>query len=503
MVNGLSPMPLSAALCKACLNAYNQAVMKVSPPFDDAGNIYQRVHMAHWDGVARKRDHWRGMGGWYHRRLEQVYRFLVTPEQRILEIGCGMGNLLASLQPSRGVGIDFSEAMLNRARERHPELELHLMDAHDLSALQGPFDIIIFSDTVNDLWDVQRAFEQVRPLCLPGTRLIINFYSYLWQIPLAIAQAFGLAVPLLNQNWLTSEDIDNMLRLAGFSRIRTTHEVIWPLPLGGLANRYLARLWPFNHLALSTLVIARPLPRQAEPSRVSVVVPARNEAGNIKAIFERIPTIGKSTELIFVEGHSNDNSYTIIEQEIAAHPHIPSRLLRQTGVGKADAVRLGFALADGEVLMILDADLTVPPEDLPRFYDAILSGKGEFINGVRLVYPMEKEAMRTLNFLGNKFFSLAFSWLLGQPIKDTLCGTKVLWREDYERIAANRAYFGDFDPFGDFDLIFGAARLNRKIMDLPIRYRERTYGKSNISRWKHGLLLMRMVLFAARRIKFV
>jgi glycosyltransferase involved in cell wall biosynthesis len=213
--------------------------------------------------------------------------------------------------------------------------------------------------------------------------------------------------------------------------------------------------------------------------------------------------MGRGTELIFVEGHSKDDTYAAIEREIAANPSIPSLLLRQTGIGKADAVRLGFSRASGDVLMILDADLTVPPEDLPRFHAALVSGKGEFINGVRLVYPMEKEAMRTLNFLGNKFFSMAFSWLLGQPIKDTLCGTKVLWRKDYERIAANRSYFGDFDPFGDFDLIFGAAKLNLKIIDLPVRYRERTYGSTNISRWKHGLLLFRMVAFAARRMKFV
>jgi glycosyltransferase involved in cell wall biosynthesis len=213
--------------------------------------------------------------------------------------------------------------------------------------------------------------------------------------------------------------------------------------------------------------------------------------------------MGRETELVFIEGHSRDDTYTAIEREIAAHPSTPSLLFRQTGIGKADAVRLGFAKAKGDVLMILDADLTVPPEDLPRFYEALVSGKGEFINGVRLVYPMEKEAMRTLNFLGNKFFSMAFSWLLGQPIKDTLCGTKVLWKSDYEQIAANRSYFGDFDPFGDYDLIFGAAKLNRKIIDLPIRYRERTYGSTNISRWKHGLLLLRMVAFAARRLKFV
>ena len=153
--------------------------------------------------------------------------------------------------------------------------------------------------------------------------------------------------------------------------------------------------------------------------------------------------------------------------------------------------------------MILDADLTVAPEDLPRFYEVLYSGKGEFVNGVRLVYPMEKEAMRLLNLIGNKFFSLAFSWLLGQSIKDTLCGTKVLWKADYRMISANRAHFGDFDPFGDFDLLFGAARLNLKIVDLPIRYRERTYGTTNIQRWKHGWLLAKMVLFAAGRIKFV
>jgi glycosyltransferase involved in cell wall biosynthesis len=234
-----------------------------------------------------------------------------------------------------------------------------------------------------------------------------------------------------------------------------------------------------------------------------VIVPARNEAGNIAQIFERMPRMGSETEIVFVEGHSKDDTYATIEREIARHPEWRCQLLRQSGKGKADAVRLGFAQASGDVLMILDADLTMPPEDLPRYYDALVTGKAEFVNGVRLVYPMEEEAMRLLNLFGNKFFSVAFSWMIGQPIKDTLCGTKVLWRSDYDLIAANRAYFGDFDPFGDFDLIFGAARLNLKIVDLPIRYRERTYGTTNIDRWRHGWLLLRMVRFAARRMKFV
>jgi SAM-dependent methyltransferase len=470
---------------------------------DTAAIAYQQDRISHWNTIARKRQSWQGMGGWYHRRLQEIYSFHIPPNQNVLELGCAEGDLLAALKPARGVGIDFSDEMICRARQLHPELEFIHADVHDLSGTHEKFDVIVLSDLVNDLWDVQRAFEQLQPLCLPHTRIILNCYSRLWQFPLSVARKLNLASPNLYQNWLTREDITALLRLANLETIRISQEILWPLPLGGFANRILVRLWPFNQMALCNFVIARPSPERLPEPVVSVIVPARNESGNIKSIFERTPQMGRETELIFVEGHSKDDTYAAIEREIASHPSTPSVLLRQTGIGKADAVRLGFANARGDVLMILDADLTVPPEDLPRFYEALVSGKGEFINGVRLVYPMEKEAMQALNFLGNKFFSWAFSWLLGQPIKDTLCGTKVLWKKDYERIAANRSYFGDFDPFGDYDLIFGAAKLNRKIIDLPIRYRERTYGSTNISRWKHGLLLLRMVVFAARRIKFV
>jgi glycosyltransferase involved in cell wall biosynthesis len=268
----------------------------------------------------------------------------------------------------------------------------------------------------------------------------------------------------------------------------------------------LVRLWGLRHLALANFLMARPLAADAPepaPLRVSVVVPARNEAGNVPAIFARTPEMGAGTELILVEGHSSDDTYAALEAAVAANPQRNTKLLRQTGRGKGDAVRAGFAVATGDILMILDADLTVPPEDLPRFYEAIRSNKGEFINGVRLMYPMEERAMRFANLIGNKFFSLAFSWLLGQSIKDTLCGTKVLRRDAYETLAANRAYFGDFDPFGDFDLLFGAAKLGLEIVELPIRYRERTYGETNIQRWRHGWVLLKMCVFAAGRIKFV
>ena len=473
---------------------------------DEARNRYQEARRRHWNEVARKLENWTGWGGYYHKRLTEVYQSLISPGQSVLELGCARGDLLAAVKPSLGVGVDFSEEMVRAARRRHPYLRFVHADAHTLK-LNDKFDVVILSDLVNDVWDVQILLRNICGLTTPRSRIIINAYSHLWEPFLKMAERLNLANRTLHQNWLTVQDIASLLNLADCGVIKQGQEILLPLPIplfAHLCNRFLVKLWPFKHLALTNLILARPqsIPSANAPS-VSVIIPARNEAGNIPEIFTRTPQMGTWTELVFVEGHSRDNTYAAIEREIARHPDRCCQLLRQTGVGKGDAVRLGFTHARGDILMILDADLTVPPEDLPRFYEALCSGKGEFINGVRLVYPMEKQAMRFLNLLGNKFFSLAFSWLLGQPIKDTLCGTKVLWKRDYEAIAANRAYFGDFDPFGDFDLIFGAVKLNMKIADLPIRYRERTYGSTNIQRWKHGWLLVKMVMFAAKRLKFV
>jgi glycosyltransferase involved in cell wall biosynthesis len=231
------------------------------------------------------------------------------------------------------------------------------------------------------------------------------------------------------------------------------------------------------------------------------VIPCRNERGNIEAAVKRLPRFCEDLEIIFVEGHSADGTLLEIERVIGAYPHYDIRAFVQPGKGKGDAVRKGFSEARGDVLIILDADLTTPPESMPRFYDAIATGKGEFINGSRLVYPMEKDAMRFLNHAANRIFSLLFSWLLNQRFTDTLCGTKVLSRRNYQIIAANRSYFGDFDPFGDFDLIFGASKLNLKVLEVPVNYLSRSYGETQISRFRHGLLLLRMVVFAFRKLK--
>jgi glycosyltransferase involved in cell wall biosynthesis len=334
---------------------------------------------------------------------------------------------------------------------------------------------------------------------------VLNFFNNLWRPVLGVAEKLGAKSASLPQNWLSLADVKNLLHLAGWEVIKTDARILCPVRvplLGPLLNRWLAPL--LRHLCLTVFVVARPrpIPTYYREYSCSVVIPARNEAGNIEAAVQRTPEFGSGTEIIFVEGHSKDNTWEEIQRVAAKYPHRAIKVLKQHSKGKGGAVREGFAAATGQLLFILDADLTMPPEDFPKFYDVVRAGTADFVNGVRLVYPMENEAMRFLNMIGNKFFSLAFSWLLGQPIKDTLCGTKVLFRSHYELIAKNRAYFGDFDPFGDFDLLFGAAKLNLRILDLPIRYRARTYGETNISRWRHGWLLLRMVLFAARRLKF-
>jgi SAM-dependent methyltransferase len=448
---------------------------------------------------------------YYFRGVVRLLRFLVPRGSRVLDIGCANGDLLAALEPSHGVGVDLSPRMLEVARARHTNLQFLQMDAHELAvdpALAGPFDYVVLSDLVGDLYDVQRALEQLRKVCHARTRVIITFYNYLWEPALKAAEWLGFKTRQNLQNWLTRQDLENLLSLAGFEVVKGGRRMPFPLhlPLVSEAINQVAQALPLVRvLGLQQYLVARLRPQGAHARHsCSVIVPCRNERGNIAAAVERTPSMGSRTEILFVEGNSTDSTLEEIRAVMGRYrgPHELKLVEQGDGRGKGDAVRKGFAAATGDVLMILDADLTVAPEDLPRFFDAVQSGAGEFINGCRLVYPMEKEAMRYLNLLGNKFFSKMFTWILGQPIKDTLCGAKVLTREDYEKIAANRSYFGNFDPFGDFDLLFGAAKLNMKIVEIPVRYRERCYGETNISRFRHGWLLLRMSIFAARKFKF-
>ncbi len=451
--------------------------------------------------------YWQRRRRYYYGLLHRLFQFHVPPGARVLEVCCGTGSLLAALEPARGVGVDPSPAAVDYAAREHPGLHFIAAIPEQLD-LHETFDYVVISNAVGTFVDVQQVLERVRRVTTTDSRILIAYYNALWEPILALGSRLGLRRRTGEQNWLSRWDLENLLALAGFEVIRQGTEALCPVGiplLAGLCNRFLVRLAGLRHLGLVTFVVARPVgpPAGADRFSCSVIIPTRNERGNILGAITRTPAMGSHTEIIFVDGNSTDGTAEEIERQIAAHPDKDITLIHQgDGRGKGDAVRKGFAAAKGDVLMILDADLTVPPEDLPKFFNALVQGRGEFINGTRLVYPLEDQAMRFLNKLGNRFFSIAFTWILGQRFRDTLCGTKVLRKTDYERIAANRHYFGDFDPFGDFDLIFGAARADLKIIEVPVRYCARTYGETNISRFRHGWLLLRMTWFAAWKLKW-
>lgn len=440
----------------------------------------------------------------YRKLLAHYYNLLIPRDASVIEIGCGSGELLARLHAARKVGVDVSPAQIAAARSRVPDAEFHVQSG-ELLNLAEKFDYIIISDTLNLAADVQEMLGRLHQVAHAGTRLIVNYYSSLWRPLLSLGRLLGIKSAQPQSSWLSTPDVRNLLQLADWGPIFIQPRLLLPFELFGLEdifNRWLSPL--LGWFCLTVFCVARPARvASSSPLTVSVIIPARNEAGNIAAAVRDTPELGAGTELIFVEGHSRDNTWEEIQRIARENPQRKIKIMQQAGRGKGDAVRLGFAAATGDILMILDADLTMPPGELPKFYDVVASGHAEFANGVRLVYPMDEKAMQFLNLCANRAFGIIFTWLLGQPVKDTLCGTKVLSRKHYEQIAANRSYFGDFDPFGDFDLLFGAARLNLKIADIPIRYRERNYGSTNIHRWSHGLLLLRMVLFAARKLKFI
>jgi ubiquinone/menaquinone biosynthesis C-methylase UbiE len=472
----------------------------------------------HFDDIASKLDWWAKRNRYYYQDLDRLHKFLIPAGSKVLEIGCGTGDLLAKIDSGLGVGIDFSEKVIGVAKSKYPHLDFHCLDIEYLNQssslkhlfLDIEFDYIILSDVLGDLTNIQRVLENLQQICHPRTKMILNFHNFLWEPILNFAQRIGQRRPQPPQSWLSMNDVINLLNITGYQSVKTGRRFLVPkyIPLlSNFVNRYISPLPIVNHLCLTNYIVARKQVYRstvASDYSVSVIIPARNESGNIAAAIDRLPPLGKYTEVIFVEGHSKDDTWAKIqtlEQEYRGDFKI--KAFQQSGKGKGDAVRLGFEQATGDILIILDADLTVQPEELVNFVGTIVSGRGEFINGSRLVYPYPQAAMPWLNTLANKFFALVFSFLLGQNIKDTLCGTKVLWRNDYLRIVANRSYFGDFDPFGDFDLLFGAAKLNLHIVEVPVRYQSRTYGSSNIAHVREGLILIKMCLYAAQKIKFV
>ena len=435
--------------------------------------------------------------GFLQKYTELYLKTHIPAGAKVLELGCGDGGLLNALEPGSGYGVDFSPPMITLAKKKYPKLRFICSEAEFFNC-DGQFDYIVIQDLINQAWDVQQLLENLSGLSHPRTRIFLSVknpvLNFFWRIQNLLK---GKSSPITT-NLFSGKDLRRFISLANLDILKSEKKLLFPykIPLvSTIFNKVLANIPLINQLCLKEFLILRPQVYLDQPKSVSIIMPAQNERGNIENAIKRIPGFGKSQEFIFIEGKSSDGTYQEMKRVQEIYPDKSIRVFKQSGKGKANAVREAFDKASGEVLMILDTDLTTPPEDLNKFYDSLVSNKGEFINGSRLVYPMEQEAMRPINYLANHFFGWLFSYLLGQAVRDTLCGTKVLYQRDYEKIKSNRDYFGDFD------LLFGASKLNLKIIEVNVRYRVREYGSTQISRFKHGLLLFKMSFIAFRKLR--
>ena len=469
----------------------------------------------HFDVLSKSRSDWiKKSQAFYSEDIRCMQEF-ISKDSKVLEIGCGNGHLLASLNPSYGLGIDISKGMIAEAKNKYKDLNFIEADIENIKTIKKldlVFDYIIISDTIGYFNDIQSTLDNLHKVCDSDTRIIVSYYSPFWEPLLNLAAKLKMKMPELTKSLLNEDDISSLLNSSKFETVKKQKKIIFPFKLfgtGRIINRFLSCVPIISNLCLRNYVVARSLNviTKSLPNSASVIIPCRNEKGNIRNALDRLPLFTKDIEIIFVEGNSKDGTWDEVKKVIKDPKFINKgfkmKALQQPGKGKADAVFAAFDISSKDVLIILDGDLTVPPEDIPKFWKKISKGEGEYINGSRLVYPMENQAMRFLNYIANKLFSILFTWLLGQRYTDTLCGTKVIRRKHYIKASKRNKDLGNFDPFGDFFIIFGAARLNLKMVEVPIRYRAREYGETQISRFSHGFLLVKMVIFAFFKLKAI
>ncbi len=458
----------------------------------------------HQSGLAATRANWIRRNKYYYQSLKRLLRHLVEPGKRVLNIRCQTGFLLDALRASYGVGVEISPEMVEVARAAHPQFKYYEAFPEDFVPPEK-FDYILLCD-VGDIADVQKTLLRLQTACERHTRLIIYSYNDLWEPLIRLAQWLHLKIPQTEQNWLSEQDLIGLLTLSGFEWLETYRTALIPkyVPLlSAFMNRIVAKLPIIRRLCMVEVLVARAVPKPVDVSdvTVSVIVPCKDERGNIESIVTRMPELARSTEIVFCDDKSTDGTADEVRRLQRLYAQRNIRMVEGPGICKSKNVWKGFEAATGDILVILDADLTVMPEELPYFIAAITRGSAEFVNGSRLVYPIPKAAMKGANVVGNKLFSAVLSYVLGQKIKDTLCGTKVLWRSDWERIRPMIGTWGTMDRWGDYELLFGAAKLNLRILDLPIHYQERIYGVTKMTKvFKNGLIMLRMCVHGFRKL---
>lgn len=465
----------------------------------------------HYDQLAAERASWFNRNIFFHSEILRYCRFFIPDQSRVLELGCGTGDLLAGLNPSYGVGVDVSPQMTAVASQKYPHLKFVTNDVEKFES-QEKFDYVLISGTLGSLHNIQGFLKKISSMMTNETRIVISYYNELWGPILRVGERMGWKMPEIIANWLSVEDIANFLELSGYQVVRRDYLMLCPIRIPfvtSFINKIIGNLPILRRLSLTHLLVARPNRPFPNPEELtaSIVLTCRDEEDNIQGLVEGIPQLGKHTEIIFVEGHSKDRTVEKIQEMIKKYPEKDIKLFKQKGIGQGDAFRLGFDMAKGDLLCWMEADLTIDPKEIALFWETYVSGKGEYINGTRFIYQMEKNSMPFFNFIGNRFFGNIFTIILEQRFTDTLCGFKAVSRKNYQKIKKDFDYFGDFDPFGDFQLIFGAIKHGLKVAEIPVHYSPRrygeskAYGKSFLSFIKHALILFRMSWFAFIKIK--
>ncbi len=450
-------------------------------------------------------DRWRRRNPFYHQRKIEYLQFVVPPGESVLVLGCEDGALIDALRPSRGVGVDVSPSAAALGRKRYPKYEFVTSADYDIDTDER-FAYVILNDMAGYVDDLFALLTALRRHTSLTSRLVIVQHNYLWRPVLRCAAALRLKRPERIRNWLSVGDLRVFLEATGFEPIDVRPKLFCPKRwLGvGPAINWVAGLMPFvGRLASTEILVARPGDRTTDAARktASIVLTTRDEHANIEPMVQSIPEVGAHTEILFVEGHSTDGTREEIERVICAYPERNIRLLVQDGIGQGDAIRKGFDQATGDVIILLEADRTSPPEDVLKVFEVVASGRAEYVNGSRFVYPRQPGSMPVLNVIGNALFAVWFTWFLGQRTSDVLCGIKAIDRVQFRRLLRNWGFLGLHDPFGDFELAFGAARLGLKISEVPTRYACRQYGVPKTRPLRHGWMLLRMVLRATRVFK--
>lgn len=454
----------------------------------------------HFDEIAPNYDNWKRKNSYYYSNIKAFISRIFPPGSKVLEVGCGTGEILASMNPKRGVGIDISQKMVELAKQKYPQYTFIHAPIEDLD-IDEKFDYVIMVDVVDHVYDVVDVFTSLRRFCHPTTRIILTTISPWWEPILSLMEKLSAKMPEGPHNFIEKRILGNMIEMVGFSVSYSGYLLLFPkwIPiLSYIMNSIGVRIWGLNRLSAVQYMIIQPEFKKTFDLGLgcSVIIPCHNEEDNIESAVRRIPSMGKETEIIVVNDGSTDGTaekVRALQKEISnlkLVDYSPNR-------GKGQAVKQGFDAATQEVIMILDADVSTPPEELPRFFEPLNRGVCQFVNGTRMVYPMEEQAMRTVNLFFNKMFGYMMSFITQQTLTDTLCGTKALYRSDYKRMQWG------IDRWGDFDLLFGAAKMGSKIMEVPVHYLTRQSGESKMKSLKHGIHLLIACVKGFRQLIFI